>query len=229
MTMLKNKTIRNIAIAIVMIVCLWIGSAYWHEHDVAVLNAIYEDQSKSAAALSAAQSHLKELQVENEQLKRTAQFYFDQALNWHAEELDTDDTDTAAIVSFKEVVARFPLDPLASAASDRIKKFENRISARAVALQRAQGEVLQLIETCRNASTNLRRINGDSGGLFYGDRFNRMQINWDVYREQQRQAEPYKDTVERSKSKARALLDHVPDPDHSLLKRVDSCASADVD
>jgi hypothetical protein len=188
-----------------------------------MLAAAIKQQDEAKSALAKAEAQVKQLQEENQQLKETPRFFFDQAVSEmkNAESANTDKADRAAVTRFQEVVSRFPEDPLAQAATENISKLNKRISERDLAIQKAQVGVLRLVKTCHDATATVQRISDND--MLTADRFNRLAINTSALLESSR----YERAAERAKEKAQALLQGVPDPDKTLAQQVDSCDSRD--
>jgi len=216
---------RTLFAVALLILCPLMGCDHKAE-DMLVVATKERDENKQA--LAKAQAQIVQLQAENQQLKQTAHFYFDQATNEMntADSTNTDTADRAVIAKFQEVASRFPDDPLAESAAGRIKNLEKRISDRDLAIQKAQAEVLQLVKTCHAASAKVRRIN-NSDDLLIADRFNRLAIDTNALLAHTRESRPYEEASSKAKERAQALLQNVPDPDGTLGGKVNGCDSAE--
>jgi hypothetical protein len=179
-----------------------------------------QEKLKADKALSDAASDLEKLRAENIGLKLTARYYFDQAVEAMnaADKANTNQADHAAVARFREVVRRFPGDPLVGAAQQRISVLANRIFERDTAVEKAQTEVVALLRQCRNDAAIARQIRTRA-------------LRFNMYNELDpgsaaagnREAEPYDKAAKAARAKALELLKTVPDPDGALSKQVEEC------
>ena len=209
-----------IAISLLLAVGLSVGCDHKTEE---MLAAAIKQRDEAKSALAKAEAQVKQLQEENQQLKETPRFFFDQAVTEmkNAESTNTDEADRAAAARFQEIASRFPDDPLTQAATENIGKLNKWINERDLSIQKAQAGVLRLIKTCHDAAATGRHIM-DNNGLTT-DAFNRLAVNSSALLESSR----YQRAAGRAKEKAQALSQGVPDPDGTLSQKVDSCDNTD--
>jgi prophage DNA circulation protein len=192
------------------------------------LAAVTKERNEGQQAFAKAQEQLAQLEAENQQLKQTAHFYFDQGTDElsKATSANTNDADRTAITKFQEVVNRFPDDPLAAIATDKIKSVEKRISERHLELEKAQAEVVRLVKTCHESTVAVQRINGRNDVLV-ANRWDQLAISASALLAHEREAKPYEEAAQKAKERAGALLENVPDPDKTLAQKVDGCDNTD--
>jgi hypothetical protein len=223
----KLRAVRMISFfGLLFLICSSLGCSYRTEE---ALSAVTKDRDATKQALAKADVQIAQLQMENQQLKQTAHFYFDQAVSEMsaADNANTNAADHLVISKFQEVVNRFPGDPLAGAAAGRIKNLEQQIFNRDLVLGEAQAEVVRLVKICHDSSEAIVRIN-KRDDLLMADQFNHIAINASALLAEQKEKEPYEDVVQKAKKKAQSLLQNVPDPDGTLGQEVDACDSTDA-
>ncbi|MBI5525526.1 MAG: hypothetical protein HY897_04265 [Deltaproteobacteria bacterium] len=179
-----------------------------------------EEKARADKVLSEAKGELEQLRAENRELKLTARYYFDKAVEAMnaADTAKNNQADHAAIARFREVIRRFPGDPLSDAAQQRINALVKRIFERDAAVEKAQSEVVALLRQCRNDAAMAKQIR--TRALRFNV-FNDLDPN--SASAGNREAEPYDKAAKASRDKARELLRTVPDPDGMLAKQVDEC------
>jgi hypothetical protein len=213
------------ALSVFLLICSNLGCSHGTEDALAKVTT---EWNESKQALAKAQEQVTQLQAENQQLKQTAHFYFDEAVKQvnTADTVNTDKADRVAIAKFQEVVSRFPDDPLAEAAAGRIKNIEKRVSDRDLAIAREQAEVLQLVKICHESMAAVRSINSRDDVLI-ANRFDQLAISASALLAHERETKPYEEAARKAKEKAQALLQRVPDPDGTLGQKVDGCDSTE--
>lgn len=155
-----------------------------------------------------------ELTEENKRLKETAQAYLNEAAE--LVKGDTDVADFTAISKLKELIEKFPSDPLAAVAAERIEESKQRVVDRAAALEAAQKRVRRLIAACKqNTAAASRARDGSLVFNFLGD------IDLNSAMEGNRRASAFEKKAATAKKDATALLQSVPDPDGSLAAAVE--------
>ena len=157
---------------------------------------------------------------ENESLKQTAQFFFDAAVK-KSQGADTPEKMQAAITAFEVVTSRFPGDPLAEVAGERIGVLQEGIEANNKRLAGAQKELRKLIAACRSYSKKARAMDG--GGMRFVGPNQTMDLNLAMAHSRRQDAVSRKATVAKEKAEKLLKSDPDPDPDGSLAKEVDEC------
>lgn len=172
-------------------------------------------------ALAVVNATIATLQAENLQLKRTPQFYFDQAVAAMASS-DTDDGDTEAMAAFQQVIDRFPQNLMALEAQKKIADLNSRIAGRARALAKAQAEVRRLIQVCRSNARSAAATRRE------GLRFNAFnQVDMNVAMDASRRADPLEKRATKAKEGAGNLLNAALDPDGQLKRQIETCDETD--
>src|ERR1019366_6531387 len=134
------------------------------------------------------QSDVAELEKETQELKRLPNYYFGKAVDnmLSAKAQDNDSADREAISQFQSFIDRFPGDALDEGSSRHIAELEQRISERTRTLQRAQAEVVQLVEVCKENVDAIQRAGG--GRKMFTEN---NKVDWAAYQANETEERPY--------------------------------------
>jgi phage shock protein A len=178
-------------------------------------------------ALRSATAEVDSLQLSAAQLTRTIsdlnrspRSYFDEAVDAMQSDMaqDSDSADRQAISQLRVFSDRFPDDSLGDSAAQYIKQLEKRITDRDAAVQRAQAEVLGLVNICADNYAAMVKIGHNWTPFNAANR-----IDWNSVAANEAATEPYERALDKAKDTALSLLPSVPDPDGSLAKKVQNC------
>ena len=183
------------------------------------LQSLRTEADGVAQELAQAKEATDGLKKEVEDLKRTASYEFASATE--AMQSSKDDAgDQKAIALFQAVASKYPNDPLAATAQERIEELKAKIQQRAEALVKAQKEVKKQIAICKKESARSRKI--EENGMV----FNQWgKLNMNVAMRASRRSRPHEKKAKQAKTRAWELLKIVPDPDGSLEEAVSRCSS----
>ncbi len=122
-------------------------------------NASLAEAEKALTAVkSTLEEHAERLAAataENEKLKQTARYHFDQAVS-KSQASDDDAGNKGAIEAYQAFLAKFPNDALAEVSAQRIEALEKRIEERAKKLEKDQSAVRKLIAACRKGAKDAK-------------------------------------------------------------------------
>jgi hypothetical protein len=185
------------------------------------LAATKDELDKTEAATRKTNREWGEVEAENQRLTQKPQNLFDAAVIKMNAGKDNF-ADQEAMLAFQAVADRFPLDPLAETAAQRIEEIEERIAARDKKLAEDQSEVRKLIETCRNSSKGGRKAR-DAALRF--NAANNIDMNAAMAGE--RRAATLEKKAKKAKEQATELINSVPDPGGTLKKELQACDQAE--
>ncbi|RLB45679.1 MAG: hypothetical protein DRI90_28185 [Deltaproteobacteria bacterium] len=187
----------------------------------AAISATQDELSKTETAMGHAKRELTALGAANGKLNEKPQKLFDAAVaKMDAGKDNAADQD--ALRGFQEVADRFPLDPLAATAVERIDELNERIQERDKKLAEDQSEVRKLVETCRASSQDARKARDAALRINAA-----KEIDMNAAKAAERRAATLEKKAKKAKDKAAALIESVPDPGGKLGKELEACDQAD--